>query len=415
MKHNLFTAIVLLCSTMVNAQDFEVNGIYYNIVDKKAKKVEVTIGEKAYAGDIIIPETVVYKKKEYTVTSLGRYKEEVRLDRTIDGHTFYIKEITTTDASDIGTPYAEVFECNQKITSITLPNSIEFISDGAFAFCKNLKTVKISKSIRNIAYNAFRGCLSLNSIIVDEDNTVYDSRTNCNAIILTDKNLLLAGSNNTIIPDGIKIIGAFAFSGRKELTKIKIPDSVEKIDALAFSHCIGLTSIEIPSSVTSIEGGAFEGCTRLTSIKFPETVNITVSMVEGCNNLKSIKIGNETFTKEEFMTRFSEPKVETTHSVVAEQPEFPGGMVALMNYLEKNIQYPKECKENNIQGKVYVNFVVNTDGTLDNIEISKSSGNEALDSEAVRLVKAMPNWIPGKQNDGKAARASFTLPVLFRL
>lgn len=115
------------------------------------------------------------------------------------------------------------------------------------------------------------------------------------------------------------------------------------------------------------------------------------------------------------MTRFSEPKVETTHSVVAEQPEFPGGMVALMNYLEKNIQYPKECKENNIQGKVYVNFVVNTDGTLDNIEISKSSGNEALDSEAVRLVKAMPNWIPGKQNDGKAVRASFTLPVLFRL
>ena len=105
---------------------------------------------------------------------------------------------------------------------------------------------------------------------------------------------------------------------------------------------------------------------------------------------------------------------ETIYQVVEQQPEFPGGMQALMKYLRDNIQYPRISRENNSQGKSYVNFVVNTDGSIQDVEIMKSSGDVYLDKEAVRVVKTMPKWNPGKQA-GKAVRVRFTLPVLFRL
>ena len=105
---------------------------------------------------------------------------------------------------------------------------------------------------------------------------------------------------------------------------------------------------------------------------------------------------------------------ETIYQVVEQQPEFPGGMQALMKFLRDNIQYPRISRENNSQGKAYVNFVVNTDGSIQDVEIMKSSSDVYLDREAVRVVKSMPKWNPGKQA-GKAVRVRFTLPVTFRL
>lgn len=105
---------------------------------------------------------------------------------------------------------------------------------------------------------------------------------------------------------------------------------------------------------------------------------------------------------------------ETIYQVVEQQPEFPGGMKALMKYLKDNINYPRISRENNSQGKTYVNFVVNTDGTIQDVEVMKSSSDVYLDKEATRVVKAMPKWNPGKQA-GKAVRVRFTLPVTFKL
>ncbi|MBQ3539951.1 MAG: energy transducer TonB [Bacteroidaceae bacterium] len=105
---------------------------------------------------------------------------------------------------------------------------------------------------------------------------------------------------------------------------------------------------------------------------------------------------------------------ETIYQVVEQQPEFPGGMRALMKYLQDNIKYPRISRENNSQGKAYVNFVVNTDGSIQDVEIMKSTSDIYLDKEAVRVVEAMPRWNPGKQA-GKAVRVRFTLPVTFRL
>lgn len=105
---------------------------------------------------------------------------------------------------------------------------------------------------------------------------------------------------------------------------------------------------------------------------------------------------------------------ETIHQVVEQQPEFPGGMQALMIYLRDNINYPCISRDNNSQGKSYISFVVNTDGSIQYVEVMKSSGDEHLDNEAIRVVSTMPKWKPGKQS-GKAVRVRFTLPVVFRL
>ncbi|MBO5806622.1 MAG: TonB family protein [Bacteroidaceae bacterium] len=102
------------------------------------------------------------------------------------------------------------------------------------------------------------------------------------------------------------------------------------------------------------------------------------------------------------------------HQVVEVQPEFPGGMKALMKYLQENIQYPRISRENNSQGRVFVRFIVNTDGSIQGAEVMKSSGDIYLDKEAVRVVSGMPKWSPARQS-GKAVRVYFVLPVVFRL
>ena len=109
------------------------------------------------------------------------------------------------------------------------------------------------------------------------------------------------------------------------------------------------------------------------------------------------------------------PKVEETKvfDVVEQMPSFKGGDAALMEYLNKNIKYPVIAEENGIQGRVVTTFVVERDGTINDVKVIKSV-DPSLDKEAVRVVRSMPKWNPGKQN-GSAVRVKFTLPVTFRL
>ena len=99
--------------------------------------------------------------------------------------------------------------------------------------------------------------------------------------------------------------------------------------------------------------------------------------------------------------------------VVEQMPEFPGGMDKLMEYLSKNIKYPSIAQENNIQGRVIVEFVVNKDGSIVEPKVMRSV-DTSLDNEAMRVIKSMSKWNPGKQR-GKAVRVRYTVPVLFRL
>ena len=109
------------------------------------------------------------------------------------------------------------------------------------------------------------------------------------------------------------------------------------------------------------------------------------------------------------------PKEEETKvfDVVEQMPEFPGGQGALFEYLTKNTRYPAVAEENNIQGRVIVTFVVERDGSITDVKVAKGV-DPSLDKEAMRVVRSMPKWIPGKQN-GTSVRVKFTVPVLFRL
>jgi periplasmic protein TonB len=98
---------------------------------------------------------------------------------------------------------------------------------------------------------------------------------------------------------------------------------------------------------------------------------------------------------------------------VEQMPTFPGGQQALMDYLAKNIRYPAAARENGIQGSVVLQFVVDETGNISSIQVLRDIGGGCAD-EAVRVVKAMPQWTPGKQN-GAAVKVYFTLPVAFRL
>lgn len=100
--------------------------------------------------------------------------------------------------------------------------------------------------------------------------------------------------------------------------------------------------------------------------------------------------------------------------VVESMPEFPGGTQAMYKYIGENLKYPVIAQENGIQGRVVCQFTVNKDGSLVDIEVVRSAGDASLDKEAVRVIKSMPKWKPGKQRN-QPVRVKFTLPVNFKL
>lgn len=109
-----------------------------------------------------------------------------------------------------------------------------------------------------------------------------------------------------------------------------------------------------------------------------------------------------------------EEVVETEiFTVVESMPEFPGGAAAMMTFIAKNVKYPPMARESGIQGRVFVNFVVEPNGSVSNVKVLRGIGG-GCDEEAIRVVQSMPKWTPGKQR-GKAVRVSFNLPVRFTL
>ena len=108
-----------------------------------------------------------------------------------------------------------------------------------------------------------------------------------------------------------------------------------------------------------------------------------------------------------------DPEENRIHVVVERMPEFPGGEAAMNQFINRTIRYPVIAQENGIQGRVVVQFVVNTDGKIVDVEVVRGV-EESLDKEAIRVVKAMPPWNPGRQG-GKNVRVKYTLPIRFRI
>ena len=106
-------------------------------------------------------------------------------------------------------------------------------------------------------------------------------------------------------------------------------------------------------------------------------------------------------------------KNQKVYDVVEVMPEFPGGMEGMIKFFAENIKYPEDAKNKGVEGRVMVCFVVEKDGSLSEVKVAKKAF-PSLDAEAVRAVKAMPKWTPGKQGD-QVVRVRFTIPVVFKL
>ena len=320
-----------------------------------------------YSGAVIIPDTITYNSQKYPVTAIGSNAfgdspniTSIKIPNSVksigQGAFSGCRNLTsiTIEGETMTTIGYLAFENCSGLTSITLPNSVTTIDSEAFYGCTGLTSITISNSVTDIRPAAFRGCTGLTSITVGAGNTIYDSRDNCNAIIRTSTNELIAGCKNTIIPNTVKGIDAGAFSGQTGLTSITIPESVRSISVRgiynnpfaecsgldtitvasgnpnyyscegsnnynaiiaksskklitgckntvipnevtsigyqAFYGCTGLTSITIPDNVTSIGTGAFLDCSSLTSVTIPSNVTSIGSYAFGCSNLTSVTV-----------------------------------------------------------------------------------------------------------------------------
>lgn len=240
------------------------DGITYTLSPKTLTAVVSGCDEKK-EGKVVLPAQVEHKGQTYAVTKIGR----------------------------------SAFDRCSQMQSIVIPNGVQSIECGAFSGCERLMEIFIPKSVTNIDVAIFCAIpiykdyadphsflkmiySHLVSIIVEKGNKVYDSRNNCNAIIETTTNTLIAGCAKTIIPNDIQIIGEWAFSDCIDLVSIDIPNSVKNISKYAFYRCRNLSSVTLHNGIFSIGVRAFES-TNLKSIYIPESIQeIQYYLFSGC-------------------------------------------------------------------------------------------------------------------------------------
>ena len=150
-------------------------------------------------------------------------------------------------------------------------------------------------------------------------------------------------------------------------------------------------------------------------MKSQEELQETNTAIGAFNVEGNDETAGEVLKAKEVIAEPEPPKVEETKvfDVVEQMPSLPGGQGALMQWLASNIKYPVVAEENGVQGRVVCTFVVERDGSITDVKVVRGV-DPSLDKEAVRVLKQMPSWIPGKQN-GSAVRVKYTVPVTFKL
>lgn len=254
-----FCCFILFATAGVaaNAYDFAVNGIYYNILSKTDRTVEVTKADgNDYSGDVVIPAVVDHDGAAYSVTTIGK----------------------------------NAFNRCPALTSVSM-SSVDTIDYWAFSHSDNLASVRLPATLTSIKGNPFVGCSALKEIMVDENNTKYSS----------DGGVLYDKSRETLIcwptaqadidiPSSVTAIGESAFESCHNLTSVSMP-SVETIGNMAFTCCSSLASVSMPS-VKMIDYWAFHICTDLSSISMPSVETIGDKAFSWCFILSSVDISS---------------------------------------------------------------------------------------------------------------------------
>ena len=180
------------------------------------------------------------------------------------------------------------FENCQSLSAITLPNKVQNIGQYAFTKCTALTSITIPENVTNISWNILSYCKALSSIIVSDQNTTFDSRNNCNAIIETATNTIIATCTQSTIPTTVTSIGDCAFYGRADLTHITIPDQITTIGIAAFRDCKSLESVVAGDNLKIIDESAFLSCTAMTSFSIGKGIeSIMRSAFMDCGKLET--------------------------------------------------------------------------------------------------------------------------------
>ena len=273
-----FVSVVLICFALTGMAQttFTVDDLNYS-VNPDGVSVTLTGHVDGYnaTGPLNIPASVNYEGNDYAVTTIGNsaflyyfYLTSLTIPNSVttieDGAFAYCSGFT----GDLVIPNSVVtigqsafFTCYAFDGDLVIGNSVTTIGDYAFDDCNGMHGVlNIPSNVTTIGLDAFRYC-DFGGITVDAANPVFDSRDNCNAIIRTSTNELVTGCVNTVIPTSVTAIGDNAFCGLSGLTTVNIPESITSIGAGAFAFCFNLTGdLTIPNSVETIGAGAFFQC-----------------------------------------------------------------------------------------------------------------------------------------------------------
>ena len=284
MKHkhfkHLFTALLLLCTTVVTAHEFEVDGIYYNILSKTDKTVEVTFKgtsnseySNEYTGNVVIPTSVT---KSEIVTNILETFDDWRSSNKSNSTTSQTSYTLNVEAGNIlKFDWLVSSERNYDWLIITLDGTEIVKTSGTFSG----------------SYEKTFDVAGTHTLLVKytKDSSSYDGNDEGEICNITLNSIVCVEE----LEYGVTSIGNYAFAGCTGLTSIEIPNSVISIGENAFYKCSGLTNITIPNSVTSIGDYAFGACTGLTSVVIPNSVtSIGDNAFRGCHGLTSVVIPN---------------------------------------------------------------------------------------------------------------------------
>lgn len=282
----------------------------------------------------------------------GDYEYNILEDGTIEISKYLgeDKEVIVPDkiggrtVSRIG---VKAFGYCEDITSVTLPDSITSIGEMAFLFCVRLKSINIPDGVTRLEHSTFGNCLSLKNITFPEKLDYVGSGAFSTTEWLWDRQqedpmVVLKGilirwdecEGDLVIPSGISVIGASAFSRSKDLTSVTIPEGVTRIDEGAFKDLKKLTGVTLPESLTSIDDEAFMYCEALESIDLPDNVTyIGKEAFSNCKSLKAVRIpdGVTSIKEETFLWCSSLESIEIPKSVT----EFGAWCFAVTPWLEQ--------------------------------------------------------------------------------
>ena len=268
--HSLLLLVVLLSWSIVGvASDFDDGILKYTITSPENLEVKCDGFTKAHINDesVVIPETVKYNKKNYTVVL-------IRDLAFIDCSGLTSINIPSSVTSIGG----EVFSGCSGLTSIDIPSSVTSIGRYAFSGCSGLTSINIPSSVTSIGDFAFAYCSGLTSI------DIPSCVTTINGLFLG-----CSGLTSIDIPSSVTSIGFYAFSGCSGLTSLVIPSSVTSIGNYAFTGCTDLASLELSYGITRIGTDAFKNCTSLESIEIPNSVKeLRAGCLSYCSSLKNI-------------------------------------------------------------------------------------------------------------------------------